>query len=517
MPNKFEKYGFENANQVFSTLKKKLDLTRANRFFVSGDDWQDGKGWVGPQFEGNGKVAKLLKDEIKRDFAAKGDIRSVVRRQMRGTVGRVPGWLISSRNAPSEPDAETAKLIAEAQKILNEFWKNSKVHGTLKQVVTDYLTNGHGVLRLFFVQNDDGEAEFAEDVEAAVKQIHLFREEPDAGCVECDKKTLKFASFYRSEEDGNVFVEICYINDDGKTIFKKLSKNDSKDFAESNFKNSISKYIKDGETENSGEIELPLGGKLLVFELSGDSLVTSAMRSQQKIVNKGYTMLSHNLDMDGFRQTKILNGLPPGDFKKVGNEMMYVPNPDGEEVGAGAITYTTGLPVTERDPDGRIKKSFTTPSVHESQPIEVTSFIDSIATASNAILEDSDQKHIAITGDAAASGESRREAREAYKQSLEDTKSDVDDCVSNIFEAVLAVVAYLMGNDDRYKDLQVTFNCILNPGPVSVEERRVVREESNEGYRSKESAMEEIGIADPDAMKEKIKTEQEENPSPHED
>lgn len=522
MPKNFEDYTFDDATEVFSELKSKLQKTAENRKYIDGDDWQDGKGWVGPQFDGNGKVAKMYKKEIERDFAAKGDLRSAVRRHMRGVVGRVPGWLISTRTSNADPEAEPSQeeqtLISEAQIILNEFWKKSKVHQTLKQVVTDYLTEGHGVLRLFFVQSPDGgEPEFAKDIRAAVKKIHLFREEPNSGCVRCDKKTLQFASFYRSEEDGMINIEICFVNSEGKTIFRKLSKQSSADFARKNFGNSIGKYMDNKEPQPEADVELPLDGKLLVFELSGQSLITSAMRSQQKIVNKGYTMLSHNLDTDGFRTKKILNGLPPGKFEKIDGKEVYVPDPDGEKVGAGSITYTSGLPIVERDQEGRIKQSYTTPSVHESEPVDPKSYIEASDAASGAILEDADQKHIAITGDAATSGESRREAREAFKQSLEDTKSNLDDVGSNVGEAVLAVVAYLMGQSDRYKDLQVTFNSILNPGPVSVEDRRVAREEAKDRFRSNESAMEEIGIVDPDAMKTKIaeedKAKTEENPN----
>jgi hypothetical protein len=44
-------------------------------------------------------------------------------------------------------------------------------------------------------------------------------------------------------------------------------------------------------------------------------------------------------------------------------------------------------------------------------------------------------------------------------------------------------------------------------GPKSIEERRVAREEAKDGFRSDESAMEEMNITDPDAMKAKIKEE----------
>jgi hypothetical protein len=94
-----------------------------------------------------------------------------------------------------------------------------------------------------------------------------------------------------------------------------------------------------------------------------------------------------------------------------------------------------------------------------------------------AILEEADQKHVAISGEAEPSGESRIQARDDFRQSLEDTKSNFDTVVSEVFETVLAVVAYLMDKEDRYKDLQVSVSSILNVGPKSIEERRVAMDE----------------------------------------
>lgn len=514
--NPFETYDFEKANAVFGKLKSEIGKTAANRKFIQGDDWQDGKGWVGPHFDGSGKVSDILKKEVQRDFASKGDIRSAVRRHRRGVIGRVPNWLISSRNAPSDPDAqatpEETELIGEAQKILNEFWKNSRVHQTAKDFITDYLTDTRALFRLFFVQDEDGELDAPETVEDAVKLIHLFKELPEDGCVIVDRKTLKRASFLRYEEDGVVFIEMCYVDDDGTTVFKKLSKGTSSDYAQQNFAGSLGKYVGDGD-EQSNEFTLPLNEKLLVFEMKGEPFVSASMRSQQKIVNKAFTMMSHNLDEDGFRKKKILNGLPPGKFETgLDGKQIYVEDPDGEVVGAGTISYTQGLPTVERDAEGRIKQSYTTPSVHESEPIDIKTFTESARAGSEAILEEADQMHIVISGDAEPSGESRIQAKDDFRQSLEDTKSALDDTLSEVFETVLAVVAYLMDQPDRYIDLQVTVSCLLNTGPKSIEERRVAREEAKERFRSNESAMEEIGIVDPDAMMTKIKQEDKENP-----
>ena len=337
------------------------------------------------------------------------------------------------------------------------------------------------------------------------------------GVVLLDKETLKKAAFYRYERDGMVFIEMCYVDDEGLTVYKTLSKNATKDFTKKTFAGSLDKYNKTTDETESEGLKLPLGEKLLIFQMTGDPLISNSMISQQKLVNKGLTMMSHNVDIDGFRSRVLLNAMPPGEFKRdetTGKEK-FVADPNGLEVGAGKIQYANGLPIVEKE-EGKIKTTYTTPSIFESQPIEVDTFIKTIETASDCILEEADQKHVAISGDATASGLSREEAREEFKQSLEDTKTSLDDVMSEVGECVLAVVAYLMAQNDRYADLQVTYGSILNPGPLSAESRNAAMNEGDKKYRSRESVMEQIGITDADAMKAKIKQEEAENP-PEED
>ncbi len=511
----FAEYSFEDATEIFADLKSRLKDQKVAHEFIKGNDWQDGAGWVGPQFETGGEIQKILKKEVERDFTPKGTIRSIVRRKVRGVVGRMPGWQISSRNAPSDPEAdpspdETA-LIKEAQKILNEFWKNSRLHFTLKSHVRDFEALGHSPLRLYFVKSTIDEN--TDTIEKAVKRIHLFKEKPETACVVMNPETLQKASFMRYEKNGFVYIEMCYIDENGDTVYKRLSKENTKDFTSRNFSTSLDKYNKGKESDDGEPIAMPLNGQLLIFELSGDPLVSKAMCAQQKLENKGYSMLSHNLDEDGFRKKKILNGMPPGEFKtSPEGKQIFVANESEVKISAGSVEYISGKPVIERDKEGNIKQGYTTPAIHESQPIDVKTYTESIRVAKEAQLEEGDQLHVAIAGDATASGVSREQARDDYRGSLEDSKSLLDDEMSNVSEAVLSVVAYLMDDSGRYDDLQVSFSCKLNVGPRTVEERTVAREESKEGFRSRESAMEELNIEDPDAMKVKIKQEEAENP-----
>jgi hypothetical protein len=512
MGNPFDAFDFEKANEVFTTLKTTLNGRATNRKFVQGDDWQGGDGWVGPQFNDGGTISKELRQAIEREFTSKSSIKAAVRRHMRGVIGRMPTWTITSRNAPGEPTEATPQektLIKEAEKILNELWKNSRVHQTLKDFVTDYLSEGHSILRLFFVQGaGEGPATTIED---AIKRIHIFRELPETGAVAVDRATLKRASFYRYERDGWTYIEMCYVNDAGRTVFKKFQKEGVKDYATNAGLTTLANYMGEGNGTQTPEwVELPLNEKLLVFAMTGEPFITAAMRSQQKLVNKAFTMMSHNLDVAGFRERILLNAMPPGTFKDNGSgNTVFVPDEKGLEVGPGVLSYVQGLQQTERE-EGKVTTSHLTPGVFESDPIPITTYVDTAEAASAAILEEADQKHIMISGDATTSGESRKEAREGYKGSLSDTKAPFDDVVSELFETVLAVVAYLMEAEDRYKGLQVTFNAILNPGPISPDDRRIAIEECKEHLRSRQSAMEEAGITDPDAMKAKIIQEVEE-------
>jgi hypothetical protein len=489
MRNIFAAITFQTASEYFQTLKGDIEKKAEARGFVEGDDWRDGKNWTGPQFEGATKLSSDLKKAIEREFASFGTVKSAARRHRRGVIGRIPGWQISSRNAPADPDAENPKeiqdLINEAQKILNEFWKNARVHRTVKELVDDYLAVNRGILRLFFVQSGDGEngVDVAETIETAVRLIHLFKEKSEQGIVVFDKETLQKSSFFRYEKAGVQYIEQCYI-EDGATIFRTLT---GDGYLQQKAAAVVSSYLKKDAEEEPDEVSLPLGGKLLVFEIKGNGFVTPAMCSQQKLQNKAATMMSHNLDTAGFHSTMIINGMPPGEFKEIDGKKVFVPFEEGIQFGAGQVSYVSGVPTVEKDAQkGTVKTSYSTPGVYESEPDSVTTFADTIREAGDAILEDADQKHVSIGGDVEASGESLRQRREDYAGSLEDTKSDLDDVMSEVFEAVLALVAYLMNQPDKYKDLQVTFNAILNAGPVSIEERTQATAEADGGYRTKE-------------------------------
>lgn len=514
----FANVTFDQAQDFFKLHKKNLDKTVEARAFLDGDDWRGDKNWTGADL-GNGEIGKKLKAEIEKKLTAKGTIKTVTRRHRRGVAGRIPTWLVSWRNAPADPDAETPgnipNLINEAQVILNEFWKNSRVHRTVKQIVNDYLAQNRGLLRLFFVQNDSGEAsvEIPGSVQAAVKLIHLFREKPEQGIVVFDRETLKKSSFFRYEKGGMIYIEQCYI-ENGETVFRTLSGNG---YLEQKVDAIVAPYLDPDTNEPVNDLRLPLNGKLLVFEIEGieDSpFITPAMISQQKLQNKAATVLSHTLDTDGFRSTLLANALPPGEFKKnEKGEQVYVQFEKGFTFGPGEVQFVSGLPTVEKNAEkGTTKTGVTSPSVHQSEPVGISTYSDTIRETSKAILEDADQRHIAVSVDMELSGVSQQEARADYAGSLEDTKSDLDDVMSEVFEAVLSLVAYVMNTPGRYDELQVTYSSILNAGPVSTEERSQAVSEGDAGYRTKESVMELIGISDPDAMAAAVKKQQEENP-----
>ncbi len=71
--------------------------------------------------------------------------------------------------------------------------------------------------------------------------------------------------------------------------------------------------------------------------------------------------------------------------------------------------------------------------------------------AYRAILEEAQQIHAAIAGDATASGTSRVQARADYAHSLLITKGEIDSLIRWLLETALDLGAIIIGAPGRYK------------------------------------------------------------------
>jgi len=465
-----------------------------NAKFFAGDHWQEGCGWVGPQPAPGDTNAAQVMCEIRRAFVSKNAIREVVRRHVSGVVGHEPAWGLTVRRplqTDEQPTADEQALIDEAEAALTTWWDERGLKKIVGEVVRHALLGGRSSIRLFVPPGllVDGRVPQG-DLAASLGKIYAQAVCGTAAIVLTHTATQQRCGVYLYTERNQTYAELCYVDmERGETMLR----------------------IVGGETAT--ETRLPLDGQLLMHELRCDLLITDQVRDNQKQLNLARTMQGRNVVQGGFLERIVLNGQLPGswvdDARSPGGKR-FVADPH-LKVGAGTTNFISGVPI--RDQNGAIT-GYTDPSVVYRDPVSVATFEATAQDAYRAILEETQQLHALIAGDATASGESRKQARADFEDSLLPTKSDVDTLIRNVLAAVLALAAVFAGQRGRYAGLRPTCDCRLNTGPLSGDEQREIVNQYDTGLISRETAMARIGIEDVDAEAARIAAEQDTSAAP---
>lgn len=468
---------------------------KANSKFYSGDHWQDGTAWSGPLPDATHPLYRDLTLEIQRGFVSKNTVAEVVGRHVAGVVGREPMWSMALRRPLAEgeePTAEEQTLIDEAEALLTDWWDSRGIHHIIQDAAATCLWARRGPLRLFVPSgllqpdpaNPDARLVPQADLQTSVSRIYLDQPEPARAAVILDRETMRQTGIYLHKKDKEERAELTYLDEGGNTVLRIAGV--------------------DKETSLPA-FTLPLGGHLMMFELSRPRLITDQVIQNQKALNLALTMLSRNVVMAGFLERTYLNAQLPG-------KMEPDPNRPGEErfvpeqlhVGAGATNFISG--VTTLDANGN--EIIATPSLVYRDPVPVTTFRDTRLESYRTILEECQQLHALISGDSTASGESRKQALTDFKQSLSDTRSQVEEALRWLLETVLALAAVFAGQPGRYDTLRAVAECRLDLGPVSADDQRIAKELVEAEIISRETARGRVGVDDTDAEAIKIEAEQ---------
>jgi hypothetical protein len=115
-------------------------------------------------------------------------------------------------------------------------------------------------------------------------------------------------------------------------------------------------------------------------------------------------------------------------------------------------------------------------------------------------LEEADQVHILIAGEAEASGKAREQARADYVNSLRNSQPIMEGAIRSVLETALAMAEQFMLAPGRWTtSLRATVTCRLDQGPISNEERATNQNLVKDGQLSRVTAMQRDGIPDVDA------------------
>lgn len=476
---------------------------KSNKLFYTGDHWQSSAGWSGPMPESGHPVYNDLVLEIERGFVSKNTVAEVVNRHMAGVVGREPTWAMTVRRALAEDEEATEQekaLIDEAEALLTEWWDDAGrgiswlseisqgIHGILQDATATCLWARRGMLRLFvpagqLVETGTGKVVPVADLQTSIKKIYLDHPEPSQAALALDRDTMRAGGIYLYEKDREKRAELTYLDEAGNTVIRAAGTNEAE----------------------SPAFVLPLGGLLLMHEMERSRIVTDQVVQNQKALNLALTMLSRNVVMAGFLERTYLNAQLPGrmedDPNRPGLERFV---PERLHVGAGATNFISGV-TTFNDAGNEV---LATPSVVYRDPVPVTTFQQTKEVSYQNILEETQQLHAMISGDAAASGESRKQAMADFEQSLSDTKTQVENAIRWLLETVLAMAAVFAGQPGRYAALRASATCRVTLGPISADDQRVAAELVDKEIISRETARSRVGVDDTEAEATKIESEQ---------
>lgn len=485
-----------SAQKFLDTFGKDVNKDYAQiKLFIDGDHWQSGKGWTGPVMvdEKSPEQAAAANLRIQNAFTSQNAILEVVGRHVAGVIGREPNWFIKSLSDQEKAENTAAQnkventFITELDASLVKWWDSREMLIRLQEATAIMLWARRVCLRIFIptgeVKDGDTTKISAEDMDKALSMIYVDVVYPDKGAVYTDPATMKRTGIYVTEEPGSdtaKILEYSHVVDD-MTIVTVVR--------------SGSVITGDG---------LNLRGHILMYQMERHGLITPQVIQNQKSLNKALTMWSTNMDWSAFVERIILNGAPPGEWKKDENgKEVFHPAPLA--IGPGKTNFIVGVEQQEIEQGKQVTK-YATPSVQFREPIKTETF-DTTATKSyRNILQEVKQLHAFISGDATPSGESRVQAMADFISDLRVTKTRVDAAGRWLLQTVLYLAGELCGKTTQVDDVKIAFECILNPGPIPAELAKQILEQYKAKLKSRFTAMSELGIDDPEAEAGRIDT-----------
>jgi hypothetical protein len=519
---------------------------RANPLkLYKGDHWQGGAGWIGPRPPLDDAKYHEVMLEVFKNFISANAVKDIVDRHRDAVVGDEPSWSIvpdrpmrkkgdvigkKGEQKPGgtgvwdkdqvleedeKPSDKERELIAELNGHLVRWWDDKEVLLIFQEAVVRLLTERRGYVRVYIPsglgkKQEDGSYEFdvaQGDVDAAIDLIHVCTPEPDQAVVYVDQETMQPLGLYKYSVRDVIanttahYIEATYLDDDGDTVVRRLGQNEPAQKT-----GTAEGSGTDGERPDGPE-PLKLGRRLTLLEMRGESLISEQVCRNQLLLNMDLTMLGRNVVQGGFLERIILNAQMPGkwvDDDRPGREGKKRFVPDPVTWGAGTTNVLKGETWTEIQGEQK-KVHMATPSVVYRDPVDVKTFIDTARQAYVNMLRETKQLHSIISGDAQTSGESRKQAEREFARSVRPTKNSTNAMGRKLLEVVARTAAQLAGDPERYKSLRIIFECQIDLGPMSAEDRSQTVAEMKEGYRSRESGISMLpGIEDVDAEITKI-------------
>lgn len=414
--------------------------------FYKGDDLFK-VAWIGPTFDPKDPKYGDRMATLKRVFQGHNVLAELVGNWKDGLISEPFTWYLKDQNG----ERAEGDRVTQAEGLLQRWidWveqqsleadpetTNFQQSDPWSEFILSVGVTGEGSLRLW--QPD----RFADDPDP-LHRIHLHA--PKAGSVQVTRGL-----------DG--FVD--------KLTYSHAQGTETQQFGENR-----QLVITDGS--EAEPLTLDTGGRWLIQTIRMPSLLTPSAKQKQGAICHALTMMVRNQEIAGFRERTLLNAeFPVDDDGK----------PIDVERGPGIDQYLYGIPSgDEQNP------SYTNPSIHESEPVQISTFEQSIQINRTLLYLEFRQGHLLSTGDGGLSGESRLQARAGFELHLRGWKRPVESAIANILNIVLRILGY--------EDLEAVVELRITTGKLSTEERSEIRADYQAGLLSKATAIAKSGLVD---------------------
>lgn len=442
---------------------------QANLDFYYGDHWQDSRAWSGPIPETADASYAEVYDEIERGLNSKNVVKEIVDRASNAVTGRTPVWdVVPNRVVTDESPitSEEQALIDEAKMLLQNWMESKEYAKYMSKTLRQTLLAGGSSLRLFIPQGYLMGGSIQVDEANPLKVLEIDAPNPLSATVYTDPDSRESISVYLGQRGEDDTAELSYLVDN-LTEITVMSK------------------------DEEATVQIDLGGRLPMHKMEMPRLVTDQVVSLQKALNLNLTMMQRNSVLGGFLERVILNGQLPGHYDEEGNFIR-----DEFNVGAGSVNAINGAPIFDQN-TGQIT-GYTVADVRYNNPVPPDTFLKATDSLYRMILESSDQLHALISGDAAASGESRRQAVASFFSYLRTPKQETDKAGRWICETALAYAGFLRGKAGQFGGLKVTYDSRLDMGAVPAAEIDLLERLVKTRIISIETAREKLGIEQPE-------------------
>lgn len=511
---KLSSLDYTKANGLFTT--RRSDAAAENSSFYLGDHIQersDFRGYIGERPPAGENYGEFM-SRVKSAFVSRNCVKEFVDRHTNGGLGREPLWRFALKNVQKADATEAQKnTIAAVEDALTEIWNDREFLLLLQKTVTTALLEEKCVVRPYVLpksRDARGNLIKAKTLSDALKMIRFEVVSADKAGVFEDEETFEDIGIYKFEDEKNKEkrAEITFVKN-GITYLRTV---DDRDLT--GIKNdlpTLGGYISEAETFGAQTYNLgDLGGRLFLYEFRREPLISEQVRSLQKCLNLDLTMMMRNINLAGFRQKTITNAQKPtANTKTVDGAGVATTEKREVPMRAGllSVPFLNGLPIYGKDAaNNQIIVGYTNPNINIADPVAVDTFVSSLAVFYEAMLAEVYQLHVAIAGDAMASGKSRIEARAEFEKSLAKTKTALDALGRWLLEVSLRFAANLCGQKE-FLDLRCDFNSIIDAGTPDANERAQNIAEWQAGGISLQTMMSRNGIEDTDIELAKIQND----------